>query len=1449
MTHRPRLAVLIRSACAAMLLAQIVFAFNTFALAASLYVGTEAGDYPTIQAALDAAGVGDRVILRAGTYVEDIVIDTPGIQIVPEFGAEAILDGSITMTHRAGGSVVTHIQLSEGNSIFVEDGIEWPASLAEGTENRVITLAGGDNSYNVTLEDVLADVSLSSVAGVFIFAEGENSTVTHTGAIDVKNSGFASTARGASISTGDGGIANIEHVDVEAGGIAIGLHFFTGDGGQLAMTGDLVTRARDNGSAASGFAIRGETGVSATSEGVEVEGGGYAVGVDFNVADGGVLTHSGDIDVKARDEGSAAYGVALGAGDGSSVTIGSVAVEGGALARGVTTTYSSGTIVVTDGLKDDVHVHVVGDLVKVLARDEDSQAYGVDLQADNNLVLTVGNVEVEGGALARGVWLQATGDGGSLTQAGSVDVTAREADADAHGIIVWAGNNFALTAEDRVTVGAGDMVRAVHYRVGDSGRLALEGDVAATSAAGAATGLRVEAGASFESVIDNVSAHGVTNAIGVSAQVGNGGTLTQTGTILSVATGDNVSTRGMEMTVGDGFALTLENVVVTSVGDASTGLGVFGTFGEDFIGNLSDVAVTAQRTTWGVSLRGEDRAVIQVGSVTTISEGAESDAYGVQFTGTDALSVTLGEVVSRADQAVWAVTVKADEGLTLDVDTVTAQAGMFAYGIDVAGENSTVTVRGDVTAKTTGGVGIARALSFQSAVIDVTNEGHVQAAANNATGIGFGQPSAAERIVFHNKGVVETSGTAGAAVAINVTEAATVQNDGAIDAGTGVAFQAINSVGAIALSNTGTILGSVQMGRGADVLDVSETGHIVGRVSMGEGADRVVLERGASVEGDVDLGAGDDEATIHYGAVLAGMLDGGAGDDTLTLLGESVSSLPEGATWSRISARRIDQTSVLGGAWQWGAGTNVGRVDVHDAYLRIDDHITVAELQLHDGALIGDGHVTGNVANEGGIVSPGNSFGILTITGNYTQGADGVLYIELDASAAPQAGVNYDQLVIVGGTAVFEDGTTVRVRPTVGPALPERAEYVLVDGDVIFDPDAIRFEIEFPRRLFYGAWLEQGSMKLILGVIAYDTVAETENQAAVARALDEARGTPDTDLDELYDWLAGLDPDEAEAAAAAFESLSGEVYSHLPTLAARRFDNVVGAVALGIPHPGAESLWRVWAIPYTDAGRVAAEPGTAASHFWLSGVVAGAELFTGPNARVGLSIGAGAEQLTMGDRSGHLQGHGHQIGLYGHFVAGETRLTALLGYGSTTYQSGRDVGFGDVHREAKAAFTVTDWTASAEARFRAPNLEAIRIEPVIALGYFSTSHPSFAEQGADTVGLIVDGREVGVWRGRAALEMTSDPWEFGLGWVHPRVSFAWVYDFSPAERMQTGRLQGAAEHPFAIRGTKAHQSGFEAAFGLRSEEVRGWMWSLDYTGAFRKDMSNHLVMARIMFGF
>ena len=88
--------------------------------------------------------------------------------------------------------------------------------------------------------------------------------------------------------------------------------------------------------------------------------------------------------------------------------------------------------------------------------------------------------------------------------------------------------------------------------------------------------------------------------------------------------------------------------------------------------------------------------------------------------------------------------------------------------------------------------------------------------------------------------------------------------------------------------------------------------------------------------------------------------------------------------------------------------------------MAINNKLTTAggSVNLQQGTVSGSGTVGGNLNNSSGTVAPGNSPGILTIDGDYTQGGSGTLALEIGGLLP---GEEHDKLVVTG-TATL-DGT------------------------------------------------------------------------------------------------------------------------------------------------------------------------------------------------------------------------------------------------------------------------------------------------------------------------------------------------------------------------------------------------------------------------------------------
>ncbi|MCH2119012.1 MAG: hypothetical protein MK161_15075 [Pirellulales bacterium] len=100
----------------------------------------------------------------------------------------------------------------------------------------------------------------------------------------------------------------------------------------------------------------------------------------------------------------------------------------------------------------------------------------------------------------------------------------------------------------------------------------------------------------------------------------------------------------------------------------------------------------------------------------------------------------------------------------------------------------------------------------------------------------------------------------------------------------------------------------------------------------------------------------------------------------------------------------FDNSLTLGG----NSLTKIG-----DGTLAINNNLvsTGGTINCQAGTCSGSGTIGGDLNNSGGAVSPGNSAGILTIDGDYNQGAGGTLAIEI---AGTSPGDEYDRLVVNG---------------------------------------------------------------------------------------------------------------------------------------------------------------------------------------------------------------------------------------------------------------------------------------------------------------------------------------------------------------------------------------------------------------------------------------------------
>jgi len=196
------------------------------------------------------------------------------------------------------------------------------------------------------------------------------------------------------------------------------------------------------------------------------------------------------------------------------------------------------------------------------------------------------------------------------------------------------------------------------------------------------------------------------------------------------------------------------------------------------------------------------------------------------------------------------------------------------------------------------------------------------------------------------------------------------------------------------------------------------------------------------------------DAAVTVKSITFGDTDGGAAQQSYAIAGNS-----QAGSVNLESDTSLSTISVLEGSHEFQAVVNLGNAaDIDtasgtsltftnslnlagntlnktgDGTIAINNILATGggTLNCNEGTCSGSGQISGDVNNSGGTISPGNSPGVMEVSGDFNQGENGTLSIEL---AGTTVGGQYD-LLSVGGTADLQ-GTLSLVlldgfQPSVG---------------------------------------------------------------------------------------------------------------------------------------------------------------------------------------------------------------------------------------------------------------------------------------------------------------------------------------------------------------------------------------------------------------------------------
>jgi outer membrane autotransporter protein len=544
-----------------------------------------------------------------------------------------------------------------------------------------------------------------------------------------------------------------------------------------------------------------------------------------------------------------------------------------------------------------------------------------------------------------------------------------------------------------------------------------------------------------------------------------------------------------------------------------------------------------------------------------------------------------------------------------------------------------------------------------------------------------------------------------------------------------------------------------------------------------------------------------------------------------------------------------------------GNNTYTGPTSVTAGTLAVNGSITSNVTVGAASTLGGNGIIGGSVVNTG-MLAPGNSIGLLTVTGNYTQAPGSVYQVEVNAAGQSDR-------INVGGTATIQGGT-VQVLAQSG-TYARNTTYTILNatGGVsgAYSGTSSNFAFLTPS-LSYDA----NNVYLLLAQNqgAFAAGAQTSNQYAVGTVLDQVNATATGDLDNVLNALSLLSNTQGPA---ALNAISGQPYADFGTTNvnnAAMFMNALGqqmANARGTASTGqrqalaqaceietcdAVSPLSAWASALGGLGSVLGDGNTSTLTYNFGGVAAGIDYRFDP--RFLLGIGAGYTHGTQWVNSFMGQGWSDSVSVaaYGSFTQSGFYLDALAGYAYFNNQLQRQIVIAGLQpRTATGSTGANQFLGQAEAGYKvdvyAP--AAASITPFGRLQISSVTQNAFSESGAQSVSLNVAQQTTNSLRTTIGADLASS---IGLGnekKLDLALRLGWQHEFADTGRPITAAFAGAPGNSFTVFGATPTRDSAVIGFQAATNIAEATKIYLRYDGGVGGGTDNHALNLGVRFSW
>lgn len=482
------------------------------------------------------------------------------------------------------------------------------------------------------------------------------------------------------------------------------------------------------------------------------------------------------------------------------------------------------------------------------------------------------------------------------------------------------------------------------------------------------------------------------------------------------------------------------------------------------------------------------------------------------------------------------------------------------------------------------------------------------------------------------------------------------------------------------------------------------------------------------------------------------------------------------------SGLKIANSETLGSIIFTGDSTYTGPTTVDAGATFIVNGSIVSPVTV-DGTLGGSGTVGSVTVNSGGVLSPGNSIGTLTVAGDASFAAGSTYLVEVSGTAADRT--NVTGAASLSGTvlASFGPGGYAR-RYTIMSAAGGRTG--TFDGLT-----TLNLPVGLSAHLGYTPTDVQLGLTAILG----SGTTLTGNQAGVAGAINTAFNNGIA----VPTGIQGVFSLSGASLSSTLNSLTGEAQAGVQatafTFGTQFLSTVIASAGGGGSDPqqalqyastaatetiGESRRFRSWAAGFGGYGWLGGSTAAGSASLTTStqGVAAGTD-WSFDRGMVGIAVAGGTTGWSLEGGLGNGRGNAFQAGLYGRTTLGPLYLAAAGSWGQQMVSTQRSVPF--LADSLTANYTASLWSARVETghRFAVGDLGLV---PFVAGQGQWLSVPGFCESSARNSGanLCFAGNTSSSIRSELGVEADADMGSVLGSPAKLRARLAWAHEFETA---------------------------------------------------------------------